>query len=342
MKNKTKIRYRFIILLLPFVILQCDQLPFIKKEKKDNTLLAALALGLANSRSSSSVVGGSNDNTNSTSRSKQQIIDDYNSNYLGSEVTSLGWTGSVSGCNAGSVSSDADAKVVQRVNFYRRQVGLPDQITIDSSVKSKVQEAALIMLANNTLTHSPTSSMTCYTTGGAEAAGKSNLGYGNHSSTTVTSYIQDAGSGNSAVGHRRWILYSKLNKVGHGSTSSTNALWVIGYSAGSTTALPEFVSWPPKGYVANSLVFSRWSFAIPNQSANFSAATIVMTDSSGGNISLTKETLANGYGDNTIVWVPTGINTNSTTDITYKVSISGVTIGTSSKSYSYDVTLFSP
>ena len=101
------------------------------------------------------------------------------------------------------------------------------------------------MLANNTLTHSPTSGMTCYTTGGAEAAGKSNLGYGNHSSSTVTSYIQDAGSNNTAVGHRRWILYSKLNKVGHGSTSSTNALWVIGYTAGSTTTLPEFVSWPP-------------------------------------------------------------------------------------------------
>ena len=341
MKIKTVNQILILLLSFPFFILQCYQLPFNKKEQKDNRLLAAVALRLSATRSSSTS-GGSTNNTSSTSRSRQQVLDDYNANYLGSEVTNLGWTGSVSGCNAGSVSGDADAKVAQRVNFFRRQVGLPDQITIDSSVQSKVQEAALIMLANNTLTHSPTSGMTCYTTGGAEAAGKSNLGYGNHSSSTVTSYIQDAGSNNTGVGHRRWIRYSKLNKVEHGSTSSTNALWVIGYTAGSSTSLPEFVSWPPMGYVANALVFSRWSFSIPNQSANFSAANITMTNSSGGNISLTKETLANGYGDNTIVWVPTGINTASATDVTYRVNITGVTIGTSSKSYSYDVTLFNP
>jgi Cysteine-rich secretory protein family len=324
---------------LTLVFSQCQQLP--GQKPKDDTSTLAIGLGLVTASTNNQPTGSTN-NTSSTSRTRQQVLDDYNTYYLGSAVTTLGWTGSTSGCSAGTVSSDSDSKVATRINYYRRQVGLPDLITIDSSVRSKVQEAALIMHANSTLTHTPSSTMTCYTSGGAEAAGKSNIALGTHSAGAITAYIQDSGSGNYAVGHRRWILYSKLDKVGHGSTSNANSLWVIGYNTGSTSTLPEFVSWPPKGYVANTLSFARWSFSIPNQSATFTNATITMTDSSGNNVSLTRETVENGYGDNTVVWVPSGISTSSTTDVTYKVNISGVTISGSSKSYSYDVTLFKP
>ena len=89
-----------------------------QKRTKDNRLLAAVALRLSATRSSSTS-GGSTNNTSSTNRSRQQVLDDYNANYLGSVVTNLGWTGSVSGCNAGSVSGDVDAKVAQRVNFFK-------------------------------------------------------------------------------------------------------------------------------------------------------------------------------------------------------------------------------
>lgn len=324
--------------LLSFV--HCQNIG-LEEKKKDNTSIFALAA--LTGQSTSNTIGSTN-NTSSTSRTKQQVLEDYNTYYLGSNVTSssLGWTGSTSGCNAGIVSSDADSKVAMRINYFRRQTGLPDLITIDNSVQSKVQEAALIMLANNTLTHTPASTMTCYTTGGAEAAGKSNLAFGTQASGSVTAYIQDSGSNNAAVGHRRWLLFSKLDRVGHGSTTSTNAIWVIGYNKGNTLTLPEFVSWPPKGFVPNTLAFARWSFSIPNQSANFSNATITMTDSSGANIPLTREPISNGYGDNTIVWIPSGISTTSTTDVTYRINISGVTISSVSKSYSYDVTLFKP
>lgn len=336
-----KLKQNTLIVIILLLYVNCQNLGLGEKKKDNSSILALAALG-NNSNASSSI--GSTNNTGSTSRTKQQVLEDYNTYYLGSNVASsnLGWTGSTSGCNAGTVSSDADSKVAMRINYFRRQTGLPDLITIDSSVQSKAQEAALIMLANNTLTHTPASTMTCYTTGGAEAAGKSNIAFGTHSSGSVTAYIQDSGSNNAAVGHRRWLLFSKLDKVGHGSTTSTNAIWVIGYSKGNTLTLPEFVTWPPKGYVPSSLVFSRWSFSIPNQSANFSNATITMTSSSGANITLTREPISNGYGDNTVVWIPSGISTTITTDVTYRVNITGVTIGTTTQNYTYDVTLFKP
>ena len=330
-----------LIVLILLLYINCQNLG-LEEKKKDNTSILALA-ALTTSQNTSNTIGSTN-NTSSTSRTKQQVLEDYNTYYLGSNVTSsnLGWTGSTSGCNAGTVSSDADSKVAMRINYFRRQTGLPDLITIDSSVQSKAQEAALIMLANNTLTHTPTSTMTCYTSGGAEAAGKSNLAFGTQASGSVTAYIQDSGSNNAAVGHRRWLLYSKLDRVGHGSTTSPNAIWVIGYSKGNTLNLPEFVSWPPKGFVPNTLAFARWSFSIPNQSANFSNATITMTNSTGANITLTREPISNGYGDNTVVWIPSGISTTNTTDVTYRVNITGVTIETTTKDYTYDVTLFKP
>jgi len=59
--------------------------------------------------------------------------------------------------------------------------------------------------------------------------------------------MQDEGTWNYAVGHRRWILYSKLLTIGSGNTDTTNALWVVGDFASSYPSnMPEFIAWPPK------------------------------------------------------------------------------------------------
>jgi hypothetical protein len=61
-----------------------------------------------------------------------------------------------------------------------------------------------------------------------------------------------------------------------------------------------------------------------------------------GNVPLTVVSKTdNGFGDNTIVWEPAGIITNSAADVTYKVTVSGITSAPKS-SYTYNVTLIKP
>lgn len=273
---------------------------------------------------------------------RQAVIDDYNNLYLTSNVTDCGWTGSTSSCTAGTMSADAMSKTLQRINYFRKEVGLNTDITFDATKNSKCQEAALMMDANSDLNHYPPTSWTCYTADGAEAAGNSNLALGSNSSGAITLYMMDPGSSNTACGHRRWILYSRSKVMGCGSTSGANALWVLGNGGNPLpTSMPEFISWPPEGYVCAPLVFSRWSFSIPG--ADFSAATVSMTDGSGNAITCSIiSSTDNGYGDNTIVWEPTGIDTSNSADVTYHVSISNVTVNSTTKNYSYDVVIIQP
>lgn len=273
---------------------------------------------------------------------KQLVLDDYNNLYLTSNVTNSGWTGSVSTCSPGTMSADAIAKTLQRINYFRKQVGLNTDITFDDTKSAKCQEAALMMDANNSLSHTPPTSWSCYTADGASAAGNSNIALGYHSSGAITCYMQDPGASNAPCGHRRWILYSRSKVMGVGSTSGANALWVLGNSGNPLpTNMPEFISWPPKGYVCAPLVFDRWSLSVP--SANFSAATVTMTDSNGNSIPCNiVSSTDNGYGDNTIVWEPSGINTSSSSDVTYHVNVSNVTVSSNTENYSYDVVIIQP
>jgi hypothetical protein len=194
-----------------------------------------------------------------------------------------------------------------------------------------------MMLANNSLSHHPPASWSCYSADGASAAGNSNLALGADATDAIDMYIQDPGSSNLDAGHRRWILYSRAGVMGAGSTSASQALWILGGTRTPDT-LPEFIAWPPKGYVPAPLVYNRWSFAIP--SADFSTATVQMTDGSGASVSC--NIISNHvtlYGDNTIVWEPAGIRTNTATDEVYHVTVGSVLVSGIAKNFSYDVTI---
>jgi len=119
-----------------------------------------------------------------------------------------------------------------------------------------------MMKANNTLSHYPPSSWSCYTSAGATGASSSDLCMGAIGSTAVTAFIQDDGNGNEPVGHRRWILRSTATNFSCGSTDISMALYVFG--AGGNTKIPSYIAYPPKGYIPQQLVANRWSFSIPN------------------------------------------------------------------------------
>lgn len=277
-----------------------------------------------------------------TNTERQRVLDEYNTYFLGSTVNDCGWTGNEASCTPGTISQESIDQALVRINYFRRMVGLNDDITFDPAKNTKCQAAALMMDANNSLNHYPPNTWTCWTQDGYDAASSSNLASGGGPSGSISMYMNDYGSSNTAVGHRRWILYSRSKVMGIGSTGSYSALWVTGNSGNPIPAnMPTCIPWPPRGYVPATLVFGRWSLSKP--SADFSNATVTMTDENGAAVTLTiVSNDDNGYGDNTIVWEPSGINTTSETDVTYHVTVGNVIVDSSPQTYTYDVIIIQP
>lgn len=279
---------------------------------------------------------------------------DYTDNYIGTKAVPIGWTGAVAGCLAGTESATVQANVIKRVNYFRRLVGLPDDITLNTSQNQVCQEAALYMIANHTITHYPAGG-SCYTPGAAEAAGHGNLaisnGYpeltANHSTNAVTGYIEDPGSNNLAVGHRAWILFPQLTAMGTGSCfdpadnnwTANCLMWGDNLDYNKIVDI-DFVAYPPADYIPSSLVFPRWSFSI--QGANFNNASVSMTDKSGATIAcnVIHKSAQTGYPDARIAWEPSGnFPSGITSDTEYNVTVSGIT-GAEKASYTYTVKVF--
>jgi len=280
--------------------------------------------------------------------SRTEVAALYQTTYVASQSVPAGWTGNRATCVAGTTSQAYADATLLRVNYYRAMVGLPGDVTLSNVWNGKCQEAALMMSANNSLSHTPPNTWTCYSAAGAEAAGKSNIGLGVDGAACVDLYIDDPGAGgNAAVGHRRWILYPPTKVMGTGSIPGTggraaNALWVIG-GAGSRPAQPAWVAWPPQGFVPYQVLpknSSRWSFSHPG--ANFTGASVSM-QRAGTNVTLALEAQAQGYGDNTIVWVPQGVPiTAPATDLTYSVTLSNVVVSGTPRVFTYTVTIIDP
>ena len=195
--------------------------------------------------------------------------------YLPSVGAASQWSGSVASCASGSVSAGYQAAVLRRINYFRAMAGLPT-VQLDTTLSTKAGQAALMMVANNTLSHDPPSTWLCYTADGAEAAARSNLFLGRSGPEAIDGYIEDAGAANLTAGHRRWLLHPPTARMGMGDIpGQANALWVVGGAGGAVVPRDGYVAWPPKGYVPRSLVFPRWSFALVG--ADLAAASVSVT-----------------------------------------------------------------
>ncbi len=293
------------------------------------------------------------------------VVNAYNSRLVPALAVPSGWTGNLATCNAGTTSSAYEAATLDAINYFRAMAGLPDTITFNSTLSAKDQQAALMMNAQGELSHFPPPSFACYTADGADAASKSNIAIGIAGAAAVAGYIEDSGANNTAVGHRRWLLYPPQAVMGTGSTTGVkqvviggqtfninggNAIWVIGNTT-TRPATPEFVAWPPAGYVPRQVTYARWSFSV-NRDAfgpgapSFAGATVAMTRN-GQNVPvamLPQDNSTSGtFGDFTIAWEPQGLNHFAgMPDTTYHVVISNVIVGGTARTFAYDVTVIDP
>ncbi len=287
-------------------------------------------------------------------QSRSQVALAYQNIFLPQGAVPIGWTGNVGACNAGTTTTAYRQATIDRVNYYRTQAGLPGSVSLfGGSQSSGTQQAALMFSANQLLSHSPPNTWLCWTQAGRDAAGSSNiaLGYGNNAAAgtgAVGLYMDDHGSSNSAVGHRRWVLYPPQVKMDSGSIPyspqyASNALWVLG-AFGTRPPTPNGVAWPSRGYLPWQLlpaVSKRWSFSW--NGANFASATVSMTRNGVPLGVPAYEPIATGYGDNTLVWIPQGVTyTQPAADVTYRVTITGISGSGAPSSISYDVIVIDP
>jgi hypothetical protein len=269
----------------------------------------------------------------------------------------MGWSGDVAAGIAGDTSQNWKDAVNTRINWFRAMAGVPAGIVLDPTYSAKAQQAAMMFSVNQQIDHFPPTTWINYTVDGAEAARNSNICYlfGFFDPGCVQVYIVDLGLNNSEVGHRRWLLYPQTQRMGTGDVSQvgsypyTNALWVFdgNFGAARPATRTPYVAWPPPGYVPYQVAGPRWSFSYPL--ADFSQATVSVMRN-GATVPVRIEAVQDGYGENTLVWVPDNLDvtnfawqgTAPAADVTSVVIISGVSIGGISQSFSYSVTVFDP
>ncbi len=297
------------------------------------------------------ITGGFSVNT----ASREEVRSFYNAIFPSSDGVPMDTTADVSTCTAGTNSTAFQEAVLRRINWYRAMAGVPASVTLNNSNNTNDQQMAVMISANNTLSHTPPPSWTCFTGAGAHAASNSNIAIGSDGADSITGYIWDFGSNNYEVGHRRWLLYPQTQVMGTGDVpavggyNSANATWVFDanlFGPRPPTRQP-YVAWPPTGYVPYQVVFPQWSLAVSN--ANLSAATVTMT-SNGVAVAVSMQLYTTGYGENTLVWVPMGLDPTvdttvfpfNGTDTVYSVTVNNIVMGASHFNISYNVTLFDP
>lgn len=270
----------------------------------------------------------------------------FHTYYRPCEGIPVGWTGAHATCNEGSTGETFRAAVLQRINYFRAMAGVPADITFSEELNQKAQKAALMLSVNGLLSHTPDESWRCYSLDGAKGARSSNLYLEAHSCEAIDGYMQDAGSNNAHVPHRRWLLNPRTMTMGIGDIPAVsgypaaNVLWVFGSaSAERPKTRDHFFAWPPPGYVPYVVVYPRWSFSY--EDADFAQASVSMAHE-GNEVPLTLLPVADGYGENTIVWEPQIAWGQPSKDEWYTVRVRNVEMRGVVYHFTYVVILFDP
>ena len=157
----------------------------------------------------------------------------------------------------GQLEDEEYVKALEVTNFSRFLVGLPADLQIDSQLNKVAQYASYVNMLNATISHHPEKpeliSEEAYQLG-KEGSAASNLaaGFRTIRDSILWGYLQDGDSYNiSMVGHRRWMLNPKMQKIGFGYVDTLISSSYNGFTATyvfdqSREAVPEYhyIAWP--------------------------------------------------------------------------------------------------
>ena len=299
-----------------------------------------------------------------------QVVDLYLHYYLPSSHVLPGWTGNLNAGTPGMVNPDYLRATLRRINYFRSMSGVPGNVVFDAAYNVRCQQAALMMAAAGTVSHAPPSSWKFYTRVAALTAAHSNLNldwHGDQGPGAIDRYMDDPGSHNASVGHRRWLLCPITRIMGTGIVPNegaahpgTNVTWITDGAPrlpesddddgpAAVSVVPAANSWPPPGFVPAPLLFERWSFSLLN--ADFHHAVVHVFKQGRGALGVIQERLeyqsaADGsghyLGTNTLVWKLPGNVVSRNAQETYRVQITNVRIAGQTRDFDYTVTSIDP
>jgi hypothetical protein len=157
----------------------------------------------------------------------------------------------VAACIAGESSDRAQERYLDVLNQIRKLHAIT-AVTYDMSASDMEQQAALIQRANNTLSHSPASSVACYSQIGFDGSQSSNLHLGSKNSDPADDLIglvDDAFNlaAVAGVGHRRALLNPFMSFSSYGQVFGASASKVVNFSQDVTSdpaTIPDFIAFP--------------------------------------------------------------------------------------------------
>lgn len=166
------------------------------------------------------------------------------------------------------------------LNFLRSLAGL-QQVTLSDHLCVQAQYGAVLLAANDVLTHSPEKPAdmeASFYRMGANAAASSNLSmrFGFDQSALLQNALQghmdeDSPLNRLDLGHRRWLLDPLLGKVGFGLASSATGKQYIVVPVtddSGTGGIPEVLCWPAAGQFPNNVFTpgTPWSVTLSDRS----------------------------------------------------------------------------
>ncbi|WP_100401537.1 hypothetical protein [Bacillus sp. FJAT-42315] len=128
----------------------------------------------------------------------------------------------------GKMNDHALEEALRVTNFLRYVSYLPDNVTLDPSFTVEAQAASVVNAANQQMSHHPFKPQDMdesFYELGSLGASTSNLGlgYSNVTDSILHGYMPDVSDKNRVhVGHRRWVLSPRLQKVGFGFAMATD------------------------------------------------------------------------------------------------------------------------
>lgn len=235
------------------------------------------------------------------------------------------WSGNVASCAVGDISAAGRANALRLYNLYRWLTDLPP-VTTDPERDQMAQACALMMEANNSLSHNPPMSWQCWSEIGAEGASSSNIS-GGPGVSSADAYMIDAGNA-TTIGHRRWILSNSLGPIGLGSTAMGSSC--MQNLRGQGRAGKEWLAYPPPGpfplqafapgRARSTLDDTGWT--VQSDSIALAGASVSVT-SGGMNLPVTVTQLQGGYGSrHALRFNPNGWETQG--GQSYAVSVTGI------------------
>ena len=272
--------------------------------------------------------------TNSRESVRRAFFDVYKP---ASEVP-VGWDGSVDGCVAGSPTSEALDAAETTWNYYRAMAG-SGPIALDNSLNERAQGVTLITEANGTLNHYPAPSSRCYTGRAATDSAQASLARGARTiGGHLDAFIDDFGSDNGPVGHRRQLLAPAVAYGGVGGTSNAASTLLGSTTSGDDDAL---IAWPSAGYFPSPLmpVSNRWSLQSSGLSQwDLSDATVTISEP-GGRAAASQVT----YTSSTVVVFTPTLPGSPGPEPTYTVTVSDIVgLDGNVTTYRYTITPFDP